>query len=80
MMDVDDDDHGIVGMVVEGPLAPVIRGNPWGLDRGIVNHDWAYVMFDWDNHFGVKFFALVLKALLSFSIFSLFFRCFNSNF
>lgn len=36
----------------QGPLAPVIRGNPWGLDHGTVNDDWPYVVFDWDNHFG----------------------------
>jgi hypothetical protein len=30
----------------------VIRGNPWGLDKGVVNNDWPYVIFDWDNHFG----------------------------
>ena len=30
----------------------MIRGNPWGLDKGVVNNDWPYVIFDWDNHFG----------------------------
>ena len=29
-----------------GPFAPVIRGNPWGLDKGVVNDDWAYVIFE----------------------------------
>jgi hypothetical protein len=28
-----------------GPFAPVIRGNPWGLDKGVVNDDWPYVIF-----------------------------------
>ena len=30
----------------------LVRGNPWNLDRGVVNDDWPYVVFDWDNHFG----------------------------
>ncbi len=28
-----------------GLFAPVIRGNPWGLDKGVVNDDWPYVIF-----------------------------------
>lgn len=47
----------------QGPLAPVIRGNPWGLDKDITNHDWAYVMFDWDNHFGAYMLSLDAKEL-----------------
>jgi hypothetical protein len=36
----------IYNPIEQGPFAPVIRGNPWGLDAGTVNNDWAYVMFD----------------------------------
>ena len=32
----------IYNPIEQGPLAPVIRGNPWGLDKGTVNDDWAY--------------------------------------
>ena len=43
--------------------APVIRGNPWGLDKGVVNDDWPYVIFDWDNHFGAYMLSLDAKEL-----------------
>ena len=33
-----------------GPFAPVIRGNPWGLDKGVVNNDWPYVIFGEHPH------------------------------
>ena len=39
----------------QGPLAPVIRGNPWGLDKGVVNDDWPYVIFDWSVPFSSVF-------------------------
>ena len=29
-----------------GPLAPVIRGNPWGFGKAVANDDWTYVIFD----------------------------------
>jgi len=45
----------------QGPLAPVIRGNPWGLDARLVNDDWGYVIFDWDNHFGAYMLSLDAK-------------------
>jgi hypothetical protein len=41
----------------------VIRGNPWGLDSGAANDDWAYVIFDWDNHFGALMLSLDAAAL-----------------
>jgi hypothetical protein len=47
----------------QGPFAPVIRGNPWGLDKGVVNDDWPYVIFDWDNHFGAFMLSLDAKEL-----------------
>ena len=47
----------------QGPFAPVIRGNPWGLDKGTVNDDWPYVIFDWDNHFGAYMLSLDSKEL-----------------
>ena len=46
-----------------GPFAPVIRGNPWGLDKGVTSAEWAYVMFDWDNHFGSYMLSLDAKEL-----------------
>ena len=46
-----------------GPFAPVIRGNPWGLDHDTANDDWAYVIFDWDNHFGSYMLSLDAKEL-----------------
>ena len=46
-----------------GPFAPVIRGNPWGLDKGVASTEWAYVMFDWDNHFGSYMLSLDAKEL-----------------
>lgn len=38
--------QAIYNPIEQGPFAPVIRGNPWGLDKGTTNSDWAYVMFD----------------------------------
>ena len=46
-----------------GPFAPVIRGNPWGLDKGTASDDWDYVLFDWDNHFGAYMLSLDAKEL-----------------
>ena len=53
----------IYNPIEAGPLAPVIRGNPWGLDKGVVNDDWPYVIFDWDNHFGAYMLSLDAKEL-----------------
>ena len=53
----------IYNPIEAGPFAPVIRGNPWGLNRGTVNDDWAYVIFDWDNHFGSLMLSLDAKEL-----------------
>ena len=46
-----------------GPFAPVIRGNPWGLDKAATSDDWDYVLFDWDNHFGAYMLSLDAKEL-----------------
>lgn len=48
-----------------GPLSPVIRGNPWGLDKKPANDDWAYVIFDWDNHFGAYMLSLFDKVCVT---------------
>jgi hypothetical protein len=37
--------------IEHGPMANIIRGNPFSLDVGFVNDDWAYVIFAWDNIF-----------------------------
>ena len=44
-------------------FSPVIRGDPWHLDAGVLNDDWAYVIFDWDNHFGAYMLSLDAKEL-----------------
>ena len=52
---------GRANPIEQGPFAPVIRGNPWGLDKGVVNDDWPFVIFDWDNHFGAYMLSLDAK-------------------
>ena len=52
---------GRANPIEHGPFAPVIRGNPWGLDKGVVNDDWPFVIFDWDNHFGAYMLSLDAK-------------------
>lgn len=37
--------------IEQGPLANIIRGNPFSLDQNVVNADWDYVVFNWDNAF-----------------------------
>lgn len=46
-----------------GPVAPVIRGNPWAWDPSPVNDDWPFVLFDWDTHFAAYMLSLDTKAL-----------------
>lgn len=41
----------IYNPIERGPIANIIRGNPFNLDSKFVNADWEYVMFDWDNTF-----------------------------
>ena len=47
----------------QGPYAPVIRGNPWGLDKHTATHDWVSVMFVWDNILGAYMLSLDARAL-----------------
>ena len=36
---------------LEGVIAPVVRGNPWGWDEAPASDDWVFVTFDWDTSF-----------------------------
>jgi len=46
-----------------GPIAPVIRGNPWDLNQQPVSDDWVYVIFDWDNIFSALMLSLDAKEI-----------------
>ena len=46
-----------------GPIAPVIRGNPWSLNQHPVSDDWVYILFDWDVHFAAYMLSLDAPAL-----------------
>ena len=31
------------------------------MDKGVINDDWPFVIFDWDNHFGAYMLSLDAK-------------------